>query len=205
MTDYANLDYPDNHLFKREVVRFIDLLNANEIHYWVDFATLAKITTTTDKKYFYYLTGFDICVFEDSYKKVNQLLHNNNFRVWNSSEHLTQVASPYLPILNSFEEKFSNKEIIIQSMLKWLMVWNFKNLDNNLTSLNVQKDFVYNKEIFLDVREIEYCGIKLNVPKNVDLLNKIRYPNNQLVWSHSPRKRENCEKDFGFNNLGNYK
>jgi hypothetical protein len=206
MTDYANLDYPNNLPLKLELIRLIDLLNANKIHYWVDFASLAKITSSPNNKYLYYLTGFDLCVFENSYKRVNELLNTNNFRVWNSSDVVTNVANPDLPILRTFEEKFSNKEIVIQSMVKWILIWNFKFENDNKVSLRIDKDFSYDKSIFLDVREVEYCGIKMNIPRNVELLNSIRHPNREeLVWSHSPRKRENCEKSFGFCNLGDYK
>jgi hypothetical protein len=206
MTDYANLDYPNNLPLKLELIKLIDLLNANKIHYWVDFASLAKLTSSPNNKYLYYLTGFDLCVFEDSYKRVNELLNANYFRVWNSSDVVTSIANPDLPILRTFEEKFSNKEIVIQSMLKWILIWNFKDENHNKVSLRIDKDFSYDKNIFLDVREVEYCGIKMNIPRNVELLNSIRHPNKEeLVWSHSPRKRENCEKSFGFCNLGNYK
>ena len=206
MTDYANLDYPNNLPLKLELIRLIDLLNVNKIHYWVDFASLAKITSNPDNKYLYYLIGFDICVFEDSYKRVNDLLNSNNFRVWTSSDVVTNIASPELPILRTFEEKFSNKEIVIQSMLKWILIWNFKFENNNKVSLRIDKDFTYEQSVFMEIKEIEYCGIKMNIPRNVELLNSIRHSNKEgLVWSHSPRKRENCEKSFGFCNLGEYK
>ena len=91
-------------------------------------------------------------------------------------------------------------------MLKWITIWNYKLIDNNLTSLKIEKDFKYKKETFLEVEEIQYCGIKLNIPKNVEQLNKIRYPDpKQVVWCHSPKKRENSEKVFGYCNLGDYK
>lgn len=205
MTDYANLDYPNNLPIKKEIIRFIDLLNANNIHYWVDFATLAKIIPETNSKYLNYLNGFDICVFEEDYSNVCNIISKNNFYVWQSSNLVTNIASPELPILRTAVEKFSNKEIIIQSAMKWILIWNYKNLDNNLTSLRIDKDFVYNKEIFLEIKEIEYCGIKLNVPKNIELLNRIRFPKDELVWCHSPKKRENCEKSFSYCNLGKYK
>ena len=76
MTDYANLDYPNNLPLKLELIRLINLLNVNKIHYWVDFATLAKITSNS--KYLNYLSCFDICVFEDSYNLVTELITKNN-------------------------------------------------------------------------------------------------------------------------------
>ncbi len=204
MTDYANLDYPNNLPLKRELIKLVDLLNANKIHYWVDFATLAKITNNS--KYLYYLSSFEISVFEDSYKDLTDIISKNNFYVWQISDLLTNIANPELPVLRTSADNFSNPEITIQSMLKWITIWNYKNLDNNLTSLKIEKDFVYNKEIFLEVKEIEYCGIKLNVPKNIDLINRIRFADTeQLIWCHSPKKRENAEKNFGYCNLGNYK
>lgn len=200
MTDYANLNYPNNLPLKLELIRLIDLLNANKIHYWVDFASLAKITSNS--KYLNYLSCFDICVFEDSYDQVRELIAKNNFYIWHNSNFTTSIST--LDLILS--KTSSNSEIVIQRMLKWLTVWNYKLLDNNLTTLGIEKDFVYKKEIFLEVQEIEYCGIKLNIPKNIEQLNNIRYPNSkQVVWCHSPKKRENSEKNFGFCNLGDYK
>jgi hypothetical protein len=200
MTDYANLNYPNNLPLKLELIRLIDLLNANKIHYWVDFASLAKITSNS--KYLNYLSCFDICVFEDSYQQVRELIVKNNFHIWHNSNFTTSIST--LDLILS--KTSSNSEIIIQRMLKWLTVWNYKLLDNNLTTLGIEKDFVYKKEIFLEVQEIEYCGIKLNIPKDIEQLNNIRYPiSKQVVWCHSPKKRENSEKNFGFCNLGDYK
>jgi len=200
MTDYANLNYPNNLPLRLELIRLIDLLNANKIHYWVDFATLEKITSNS--KYLNYLSCFDICVFEDSYNQVRELISNNNFFIWHNSNFTTTISTPDLIA----SKKSSNPEIIIQRMLKWVTIWNYKLLDGGLTSLGIDKDFIYKKEIFLEVQQIEYCGIKLNIPKNIEQLNKIRYPNSkQVVWCHSPKKRENSEKNFGFCNLGDYK
>jgi hypothetical protein len=200
MTDYANLDYPNNLPLKLELIRLINFLNVNKIHYWVDFATLAKITSNS--KYLNYLSCFDICVFEDSYNLVTELIYKNNFYVWQNSNFTTTISTPDLIA----SKKSSNPEIIVQRMLKWVTVWNYKLLDKNQTSLKIDNDFIYNKEIFLEVEEIEYCGIKLNIPKNIEQLNTIRYPDSkQVVWCHSPKKRENSEKNFGFCNLGAYK
>ncbi len=204
MTDYANLDYPNNLTLKQELIKLIDLLNANKIHYWVDFATLAKITNNS--KYLYYLNSFEIGVFEDVYKEVTDLISKNRFYIWQSSDLLTNIANPELPVLKASTKFISGPEIVIQSPLKWLTIWNYKLIENNLTSLKIEKDFVYNKEIFLEVKEVEYCGIKLNIPKNVELLNRIRFTDpKKLVWCHSPKKRENAESNFGYCNLGNYK
>jgi hypothetical protein len=204
MTDYAYLDYPNNLPLKKELIKLINLLNANKIHNWVDFATLAKITNNS--KYLYYLNSFEIGVFEDSYKDLTEIIKKNNFYVWQCSDLLTNIANPELPLFKTATEKFSSSEAVIQSMLKWVSIWNYKLIDNNFTSLKIDKDFIYNKEIFLEVKEIKYCGIKLNIPKNVDLLNRIRFTDSkQTVWCHSPKKRENAEKNFGYSNLGNYK
>lgn len=204
MTDYANLDYPANLTLKNELVKLINLLNEHKIHYWADFATLAKITNNS--KYLYYLNSFEIAVFEDVYKEVTDLISKNNFYVWQKSDLLTNIANPELPVLKAILQPSSSQEIVIQSPLKWLTIWNYKLIENNLTTLKIQKDFLYNKEIFLEVQEIEYCGIKLNIPKNVDLLNRIRFTDSKkLVWCHSPKKRENAESSFGYCNLGNYK
>jgi hypothetical protein len=184
MTDYANLNYPNNLPLRLELIRLINLLNANKIHYWVDFATLAKITSNT--KYLNYLSCFDICVFEDSYNQVRELISNNNFFIWHNSNFTTTISTPDLIA----SKKSSSPEIIIQRMLKWVTIWNYKLLDDGLTSLGIDKDFIYKKEMFLDVQQ----------------LNNIRYPNTkQVVWCHSPKKRENSEKNFGFCNLGDYK
>ena len=204
MTDYACLNYPNNLKLKLELIRLVDILNSNNIHYWVDFASLEKITN--NNKYLYYLSGFDICVFEDSYKTVCDLVFKNNFRVWMNSEHLTNIANPEMHLMKTSEEKFMCSEVVVQSMMKWIMIWNYKLLPENNTSLCVAKDFVYDKNLFLNTRDIEYCGIKLKIPVDIQTINRIRYPNsNKLIWCHSPKKRENCENNFGFNNLGDYK
>ena len=200
MTDYANLNYPNNLPLKLELIRLIDLLNANKIHYWVDFATLAKITSNS--KYLNYLSCFDVCVFEDSYVQTQDLITNNKFYIWNKSDFTTTISTPDLIALKNT----LNPEVIVQRMLKWVTIWKYKLIDNSLTSLKIEKDFTYKREMFLEVEQIEYCGIKLNIPKNVDQLNKIRYPDSkQVVWCHSPKKRERSEKVFGYCNLGEYK
>ena len=200
MTDYAHLDYPNNLPLKKELIRLINTLNAYKIHYWVDFSTLAKITSNS--KYLNYLCNFDICVFEDSYAQVQDLISKNNFYTWHKSNFTTTISTPDLIALKNT----INPEIIVQRMLKWITIWNYKLIDNNLTSLKIEKDFTYKKETFLEVEEIQYCGIKLNIPKNVEQHNKIRYPDpKQVVWCHSPKKRENSEKVFGYCNLGDYK
>jgi len=204
MTDYANLDYPSNLMLKQELIRLIDLLNSNNIHYWVDFATLEKITNNS--KYLFYLNSFEIGVFDDVYKDVTDIVSRNNFYVWQISNLLTNITNPELPVLKATREFASIQEVVIQSPLKWITIWNYKLIENNLTTLKIEKDFIYNKEIFLDVKEIEYCGLKLNIPKNVELINKIRFSDSKkLVWCHSPKKRENAESSFGYCNIGNYK
>ncbi len=157
MTDYANLDYPNNLTLKQELIKLIDLLNANKIHYWVDFATLAKITNNS--KYLYYLNSFEIGVFEDVYKEVTDLISKNRFYIWQSSDLLTNIANPELPVLKASTKFISGPEIVIQSPLKWLTIWNYKLIENNLTSLKIEKDFVYNKNWFCNVIAIIY---KLN-------------------------------------------
>lgn len=204
MTDYANLNYPNNLPLKRELIRLIDLLNSNNIHYWVDFASLEKITNPS--KYLNYLSAFEICVFENDYPAVQNIVRTGGFYVWHSTDESSIVSNPTLHVLKVNPDKFDETEIIIQSMLKWVIVWKYKLFDSNKTGLGMQKDYVYDKQLFLDTKEIEYCDIKLKIPSNIDLINKIRYSNAKgIVWCHSPKKRENCEKGFGFNNLENYK
>lgn len=206
ITDYSYLDYPDNNSTKQELIKLINLLNNNNIHYWVDFGYLVKMTKGKNDKFLNYLNCFDIGIFEENYSKLQNLLRENKFTIWSAHEHATTITSPDLYLLDFSDEKYKNPEVIIQRILKWVMVWNFKNCDNGLVSLKMQKDFLYNKELFLDTEEIDYCGLKLKIPKHRELLFNIRYPSNKGVFlSHSPRKREDCEKNFSFCNLGNYK
>jgi hypothetical protein len=206
ITDYSHLDYPDNSSTKLELIKLIDILNKNDIHYWVDFGYLVKITTGKNDKFLNYLNSFDLCVFEESYNKLKNLLRENNFTIWNTTDHAITLTSKDLYLLNTSDEKYNSAEIIIQRLLKWVVVWNFKDAENGLVSLKMDKDFLYNKELFSEVEEVEYCGLKLKIPKHRELLFKIRYPSsNGTVLCHAPKKREECEKKFSFCNLGNYK
>ena len=204
MTDYANLDYPNNENFKSELKRLINLLNENNIHYWVDFSYLEKMMRPS--KFLNHLICFDICVFEESYSYVINLATKNNYKIWYGNNLNTIFQDNNFFYTKPDYSKFNTDNIIIQSMLKWIVVWNFKNKDKDNVFLNIEKDFVYNKQLFLDVEEIEYCGIKFKIPKNYEELRKIRYGNSKgVVFCHTPRKRELCEKQYSFNNLGNYK
>lgn len=204
MTDYASLDYYNNENFKSELKRFINLLNENNIHYWVDFSYLEKIKRPS--KFLNYLISFDICLFEDSYNQVIQLAAANNFTIWYTSDLTTSFVNNNFFYIKDSYTKFNTKETFIQGMLKWIVLWNFKNKDNENVHLNIEKDYVYNKLLFSEIEEIEYCDLKLKIPKNYDEIRKIRYSNSKgVVFCHTPRKRENCEKKYSFNNLGDYK
>jgi len=206
ITDYSHLDYPNNYSTKQELIKLVNLLNANNIHYWVDFGYLVKMTTGKNDKFLNYLNSFDICIFEESYRKLQNILRENNFTIWNTTDYAVTITSSDLYLLNTSDEKYNSPEVIIQRLLKWIVIWNLKNIDNGLVSLKMEKDFIYNKEMFLEVDEIEYCGIKLKIPKYRDLLSKIRYPNIRgTILCAAPKKREECEKKFAFSNLGDYK
>lgn len=206
ITDYSHLDYPENNSTKRELIKLINLLNKHNIHYWVDFGYLVKMTKGKNDKFLNYLNSFDICIFEENYIQLKNLLRENNFTVWNTTEYATTITSSDLYLLNTSDEKYNSSEVIFQRLLKWIVIWNLKEVDNGLVSLKMEKDFYYNKELFSEVEEVEYCGLKLKIPKNRELLFKIRYPSNSgIVLCHAPKKREECEKKFSFCNLGNYK
>ena len=151
-----------------------DILNLNKIHYWVDFAYLEKMNNNS--KYLSYLTGFDICVFDDSYNKVKELIQNNGFYIWQSNNLITSIANPSLHILKNNQDKFLSADVVIQSMLKWIVIWNHKVKDGKVT-LGIDKDYVYDKQLFLDIEEKEYCGIKFNVPRNYKQIRDFRYSN----------------------------
>jgi hypothetical protein len=204
--DYAFLDYPDNASIKNVLKQVIDILNKNNIHYWADFSTLSKITTEKENKFLFYLNSFEISIFEEDRNRFFDLLNANQIRVWNNITYKIDVCSKDLFVLENGESRFRFLEPTKEPMLKWVNIWCYKSENADTVSLQMINDFKYNKKLFTNTEEIEYCGLKIKIPKKHEEINKIRFPHaTGNILCRSPKKRENCERDYGFCNLGNYK
>lgn len=206
MTDYAHLDYPNNYPTKEELERLINLLNSSNIHYWVDFATLCKITNKKDDKFLYYLNTFELSIFEEDYSKFLSTIKDNGFYIWNHNVNKTEIASLNLMCFKVGDFNRASKVPVQERLLKWIAVWNYKKYNDKNVFLNIKNDFIIKKDLFLNTQEIDYCGLKLKIPKNWEELYNIRYSDKKgIIHCHSPRKRESCENEIGFSNIGNYK
>jgi len=206
MTDYAHIDYPNNLPFKNELKRVLDVFNEKNVHYWADFATLSKITDKKDDKFLYYLNAFELSFYDEDRLLIEELIRVHDFRVFNSTPLKIDLYTPDTIFLNTLDPSSSSIYPEQERSLLWIIFWFFKDAPEHYVNLNLPNDFLIKKELFKETELIEYCGLKIKIPKHRKEIYNIRYGDkNGVIYSYSPKKRVNCEKEFGFYNLGKYK
>lgn len=206
MTDYAHLDHPENLPFKMELKKVLDILNENNVHYWADFATLSKITDKKDDKYLYYLNTFELGLFDESRAIIEEIIRVHNLSIFNKTSLKIDLLTPDTILFNTIEPITASIHPLRERSLLWISFWFYKDAPDNNVFLNVINDFHIKKSLFTEIEMIDYCGLKIKIPKNRKELYEIRFGDkNGAIYSHSPKKRVNCEKEFGFYNLGKYK
>lgn len=206
MTDYAYLDYPDNLPFKNELKRLLDVFHGNHIHYWADFSTLSKLTDKKDDKFLYYINSYEFGIFDEHRPLVEDLLRAHNFATWNVTPLKIDILTPNTFFLDILDLPSTCEYPKKERSLIWINIWIYKDISNNLVHLNINNDFYLNKDMFNQTEVIDYCGLQIKIPSRYKEIYNARYGDKKgVVYCHAPKKRENCEKEFGFCNIGDYK
>lgn len=206
MTDYAHLDHPENLPFKMELKKVLDILNENNVHYWADFATLSKITDKRDDKYLYYLNTFELGLYDDSRLIIEEIIRVHNLSIFNRTSLKIDLYTPDTVLFNTLDPITAAIHPVKERALLWISFWFYKDAPDHYVHLDMANDFVIKKSLFAETEMLDYCDLKIKIPKNRKELYDIRFGDKKgVIFSHSPKKRVNCEKDFGFYNLGNYK
>lgn len=207
--DYSYIDREENLPLKLDLKKLITLFEIENIKYWVDFATLEKIHN--NRKSLYYLNAFDLCITEDDYDKVFNILKVNDFWLLNVKDCVLRIAPEGIELRDDgagrgFVEKIYGKTTPTwDRILKWIYIWVYRYTDERKEFISLKlpkRDFIYNKEILFTTEKINYCDIDLNVPKYYDLIKKIRFKDHVgEVWCHGPKFRDNKETEWGFCNF----
>jgi hypothetical protein len=206
LVDYASLNHPENKNAKNDLKKIVFLFDLLNIHYWIDFGTLAKITTQKNNKFLYYVNSIDIGVFKESFPAVKKLIFDNNFHVLDDKDFRFSLLTSNGFLTKTYDERLSEEYPVFDGLLKWINIWSYKTIDNNLVTIGLKNDFVYNKELFSITETVDYEGVKVKIPKYFDVIEKIRYPNVRgEIFCRSPKKRAEKEKKFHFVNFGDYK
>lgn len=206
MTDYAHLDYPDNLPFKNELKRLLEIFNNNQIHYWADFSTLCKLTDKKDDKFLYYINSYEFGIFDEHRLIVEELLRVNNFATWNITPLKIDILTPDTFFLNVLDISSTSEYPQKERSLIWINIWIYKDFPDNLIALNLKNDFYLKKDLFTETEILNYCGLQIKIPVKYRDIYNARYGDKKgIVYCHAPKKRENCEKEFGFCNIGDYK
>lgn len=204
--DYADLNLEENAAVKQDLQKLISVLELKGIPYWFDFSFAEKIHN--NRRSLYYLNSVDLATTEDYFDKFYDAALGCAFWLFGSQnrERVIKIAPGGIEMapengMSARERVFVNRVPTYDRILKWINVYKyFFSEDKNFLHLDMKDDVKINKELF-ETKIVEYKGINCRVLKNYELIKKIRFGKfyeRGPIWNHSPRKRVDKEKNWGF-------